>query len=125
MVAFLKQQHNLPRGFVVSVQSQSISESFERGESRSQVKPAVKAYFSLSVVKNRIVQNTFARPANACSMAVKRLCQRHASVPSVLCSEVVRWVAWEMSLRREGGKQLTRGSSAHISKVCAVVTAQI
>ena len=29
-------------------------------------------------------KNTFARPANACSMAVKRLCQRHASVPSVL-----------------------------------------
>ena len=57
-------------------------------------------------------------------MVAQRSCQRQASVPSVLCSEVLQWVAWEVGLRREGEKQLTRGSSTHISKVCAVMTAQ-
>ena len=47
-------------------------------------------------------------------MVAQRLCQRQASVPSVLCSEVVQWVACEVGLRREGG-----GKAADSREFCA------
>ena len=87
MIAFLthafKQQHNLRRGFVVSVPNQSISESFEMGETEVVTEVCAKTYIYL-FGENRIV-----RARRASCKGTSQGCTKVVAMPSIGSVSVV------------------------------------